>query len=128
MPHAVLLGATRMPALDVRAPLSRGPGAIHRIVEVLEGPGGLVLKSLLVQSGASTRFLVRIDRREDGLVVRLDDHLHVARTPEVFDHLALVAARILEANPGARLGPTNLADRIGALVATAGAHASPKAS
>lgn len=65
-----------------------------------------------MQEGASAKFYSRIDARDDGLVIHLDDHVHVERTPLVFDHLALITRSVLDANPGAVLGATNLKDRI----------------
>lgn len=111
MPHAVLTHAEACPEFGSQ-PLSRDGGTIHKVVEVAQTPGGWLLKSIILQKGEPTKFLVRIDRREDGLVVRLDDHVHVERSDAVFDHLALVAARVLAANPEATLGKTNLQDRI----------------
>lgn len=111
MPHAVLLRATRPPVLG-EAPFARDGAVLHKVLEVAESANGWLLKSLIVRPAGPLRFLTRIDRRDDGLVVRLDDHMPVERTPEVFDHLARLAALTIEANPGAELGPTNLADRI----------------
>lgn len=111
MPHAVIEGADICPDLAGK-PLAREGGIVHKIVEVAEAPAGWLLKSLIVSEGEPTRFLSRIDRREDGLVVHLDDHVPVERSPLVFDHLALLAHRVLEANAGSRLGKTNLQERI----------------
>lgn len=111
MPHAVLTGASIVPELGP-APLGREGGTLHKVMEVATTPVGWLLKSLVISGGVTTRFFTRVDRREDGLVVRLDDHMPVERSPLVFDHLALIARRILEANRGATLGATNLADRI----------------
>lgn len=107
MPHAVLLGATRAPTFPP-APFARHDARIHRVIEVAESPAGWLLKSVLIEKGMTTKLLVRIDRREDGLVVRLDDHMHVERTPAVFEHLGEIARLTLAANPGATVGPTNL--------------------
>lgn len=110
MPHAVILGAKDVPPLPQL--LLRDGKVIHKVLETIPTPWGWLLRSLVLDGGAPTPFFARVDRRDDGLVVRLDDHMHVERGPLVFDHLALVAKRILEAEPAAKLGPTNLADRI----------------
>lgn len=111
MPHAVIEEASECPELAGEI-LSRKGRHIHKVLETWTHAGGWVLKSLILDRGEQTKLLVRVDRREDGLLVHLEDHLHVERTSEVFDHLALVAARVLNANPQARLGKTNLEDRI----------------
>jgi hypothetical protein len=116
----VVLGARRLPEIP-EGPLLRRDGVIHKVVETTRGRSGLILKSLVVDHGRSVRFLARIDERPDGLVVRLDDHMEVERTPEVFDHLAELARLVLAANPGSALGPTNLADRIARLAPWASA-------
>lgn len=115
VPHAVIKGARECPSFGP-APLDRERGIIHKVGEVAQTPIGWLLRSLVVANGAQTRFFTRIDRREDGLVIHLDDHMHVDRTPLVFDHLALIARRVLDANPGSSLGATNLQDRIPASV------------
>ena len=107
MPHAVLLGAREFPVLTQQL-LHRHDGTVHKVLETWSHAGGWVLKSLVVERARALRFLVRVDRRDDGLVVRLDDHAPVERAPGVLDHLVLVATRALEANPGARVGATNL--------------------
>lgn len=111
MPHAVIEGADACPDLAGKL-LARDGGTIHKIVEVAEAPAGWLLKSLIIDHGEQTHFLSRIERREDGLVVHLDDHMHVERSPLVFDHLALIAQQVLDANKGSTLGKTNLQDRI----------------
>lgn len=111
MPHAVLLGATQSPDFP-HGPLSRSGGTIHKVTEVFEGAHGWLVKSLVIERGGQTKFFTRIDRREDGMVVHLDDHVHVERTPAVFDHLAHLAKLVLDANPSATLGPTNLQDQL----------------
>lgn len=108
MPHAVLLGASALPRLD-EGPLLQEGGSVHRVVEVARAPKGWLLKCLLIRAGAPPRrFLARIDERADGLVVHLDDHVAVERDDETFHFLALVARAVLRANPGARVGKTNL--------------------
>lgn len=107
MPHAVLLHATQMPPLGPR-PLLQADGLVHRVVEVARAPRGWLLKCLIVGKGTDRRFFARVDERPDGLVVHLDDHVHVERDPPVFQLLALVARAVLDANPDARLGKTNL--------------------
>lgn len=113
MPHAVITGADHCPPLGPE-PLEREGGTIHKVVEVAEAPSGWLLKSIIVQEGEPMKFLCRVDKREDGLLVHLDDHVHVERSDVVFDHLALIAKRVLDANEGSSLGATNLSDRIGA--------------
>jgi hypothetical protein len=78
------------------------------VVEVARAEKSWLLKCLVVGKGTSRRFFARVDEREDGLVVHLDDHVHVDRDPPVFELLALVARAVLDANPGAELGRTNL--------------------
>lgn len=111
MPHAVIVSATACPDLSGKL-LAREGSTLHKVVEVADVPSGWLIKSLILSGGAQTPFLSRIERRADGLVVRLDDHMHVERSPLVFDHLALIARRVLDANPGSALGKTNLQDRI----------------
>lgn len=108
MPHAVLLHATQLPPLGPR-PLLQEDGLVFRVVEVARAPRGWLLKCLLVGRGTERRFFARVDERDDGLVVHLDDHVRVERDPPIFRFLALVARAVLDANPGARLGKTNLA-------------------
>lgn len=111
MPHAVLLGASQAPEFS-RAPLARTGDTIHKTAEVFEGPQGWLVKSLILERGEPTKFFTRIDRRDDGMVVRLDDHMHIERTAAVFDHLAHIALLVLAANPGASVGPTNLQEQM----------------
>jgi hypothetical protein len=54
----------------------------------------------------------KIHKRDDGLIVHLDDHAPVERSNVVFEHLALIASKILAANPAAKLGKTNLKEQI----------------
>jgi len=108
MPHAVLLDARTIPDFGP-APLAREGGVIHKVLEVARGPGGWLLKSLILRDGHATRFLTRVDVRDDGLVVRLDDHMEVERSPDVFAHLAHIAKAILVHEPDAHVGKTNLA-------------------
>ena len=107
MPHAVLLGATLAPTFPT-GPFARHDARIHRVLEIAESGAGWLLKCVIIEQGATTKLLARIDRRDDGLVVRLDDHMHVERTPAVFEHLGEIARLTLAANPGATVGPTNL--------------------
>ncbi|MEK6986163.1 MAG: hypothetical protein AABX89_07260 [Candidatus Thermoplasmatota archaeon] len=111
MPHAVILAATTMPSLGPQ-PLAREGGTLHKVAEVATLPEGWLLKSLIILPAGKLAFFTRVDKRPDGLVVRLDDHMPVERGPDVFQHLALIAKRLLAENPGSTLGPTNLADRI----------------
>jgi hypothetical protein len=111
MPHAVLTGATKIPKLDGE-PLSREGNKIHKIVETLKTENGWLLKSLIVDGERQDKFFVRIDKRDDGLIVHLDDHAPVERSNVVFEHLALIASKILAANPAAKLGKTNLKEQI----------------
>lgn len=115
MPHAVLVGARAMATLD-RRPLLQENGAIFRVLEVARAPKGWLLKCLIVAPGAQPRrFLARVDERDDGLVAHLDDHMPVERDDATFRFLALIASAILEANPGARVGKTNLERWLGAM-------------
>ena len=111
MPHAVILGAKTCPAFGP-APMGRAGTTLHKVGEVAETHAGWLLKSFVVSHGVSTKFFTRLDRREDGLLVHIDDHIHVERTPLIFDHLGLIARRVLDANPGSKLGATNLQDHI----------------
>lgn len=111
MPHAVILAASKLPSLGPQ-PLAREGGTLHKVSEVAVMPEGWLLKSLIVLPAGKLAFFTRVDKRSDGLVVRLDDHMMIERSPDVFQHLALIAKRVLAENPGSTLGPTNLADRI----------------
>lgn len=111
MPHAVILHAKKLPNFE--SPLSQHGGSVQKVVEVTEGASGWLLKSLIIEPGSQTRFLTRIDRRDnDDWVVHLDDHMPVERSPQVFDHLALITKRVIDTNQGSSLGTTNLQDRI----------------
>ncbi|HVL47196.1 MAG TPA: hypothetical protein VM889_01425 [Candidatus Thermoplasmatota archaeon] len=114
MPHAVIQDASEAPSFGTQ-PIAREGRVVHKVAEVAETTRGWLLKSIVIDDGEPTKFFTRIDRREDGLLVRLDDHVDVERGPRVFDHLALLAKMILAANPGSTLGKTNLADRIEAI-------------
>lgn len=114
MPHAVLLAASKLPSLGPQ-PLAREGGTLHKVTEVAVLPEGWLLKSLVIQPAGKLSFFTRVDKRPDGLVVRLDDHMPIERGPDVFQHLALIAKAVLAENPGATLGPTNLKERIEAL-------------
>jgi hypothetical protein len=115
MPHAMILGATRLPPLGP-APLATG-ATVHKVLEMATHEKGWLLKSLVIGPEGPIRFLTRVDRHDNGLLVRLDDHMAVDRTSAVFDPLALIAQRILAADPEGRLGQTNLGERISRLAA-----------
>lgn len=111
MPHAVITNASTCPDFT-NTLLAREGSTIHKVLETWTHEGGWVLKSLITGGGPPMRLLVRIDKRDDGLVVHLEDHLHVERTPDVFQHLAHIAVRVLAANPGSSVGKTNLQNEL----------------
>lgn len=119
MPHAVIPGATKLPAVEGK-PILQESKTVFRVVETAHATKGWLLKCVIIQPGGESRkFLARVDTRDDGLVVHLDDHMSVERDDDVFHFLALIAVATLRANPGTTVGKTNLQKWLAASKASA---------
>jgi hypothetical protein len=113
MPHVVLEGEVGFEAVadGIEPVFEREEGSIRKTEAVWRARDeqALLLEGRAIEGGAPRTFLVRVDAREDGLVVRLHDFSdHVDRTDGVKRTLALVAEHVQELAPELSVGKTNL--------------------
>jgi hypothetical protein len=113
MPHAVILGtltpAEALEALGERT--DRSAGSVLRTTHAWLAPDGssALVEGVVVEGKQPTKLLALLQKRDDGLVVRLSPFLdEVPRTPGVHRFVAWLARRILDDGQGRTLGPTNL--------------------
>jgi hypothetical protein len=68
----------------------------------------MIIESLAGTPPTLQHFLILINRRNDGLVIRIHPHSTVDKTTEVKQLLAEVAKQILQSYPRLTIGKTNL--------------------
>ena len=113
MPHILVEGTIALEDLARRhAPFAaRVGGAIVKCERFYLETGArtALLETLVSDSGHTQRFFVRLQARDDGVMVRIEPLTDPEKSPAVKRALALVAARV-RASCGGRYGVTNLAD------------------
>jgi hypothetical protein len=68
----------------------------------------ILIESLSIQEGKTSSFLTMINKREDGVVVRLYPKLEVEKTESVQKLLAELAKQVLRTFKELSVGETNL--------------------
>jgi CYTH domain-containing protein len=115
MPHVVLEGEPCLDEVENKLdPVFERDD--NRVLKTESAWRGVVDESLLlegraIEDGPPRTFWVRIDRRDDGLVVRLHDFSDdVERTDGVKRVLGLVAQQLMQIDASLSVGKTNLED------------------
>jgi hypothetical protein len=113
MPHVVLEGEASPATLaeEVEHVFEREEDRIAKTESLWTGldEDALLFEALAVEGGPPTPFLLRVDGRDDGMVVRLHDLSDgIEKTDGVKRTLALVAHALQEVEPGLTVGKTNL--------------------
>lgn len=113
MPHILVEGTIALDDLARRhSPFAARVGnAVVKCERFYLEAGGktALLETLVSDSGHTQRFFVRLQGRDDGVMVRLEPLTDPEKSPGVKRALALVASRV-RAACGGRYGVTNLAD------------------
>lgn len=113
MPHILVEGTIALAELARRhAPFAaRSGGALVKCDRFYLESGGrtALVETLVSEAGHTQRFFVRLQARDDGVMVRCEPLTDPEKSPGVKRALALVAARV-RAACGGRYGVTNLAD------------------
>lgn len=115
MPHVQLEGTIDAAHLQrALTPAAEPTGAgVRKSRDAFLGRDGhtLLVETTVVEGGVNRSFLTRIERKQDGRYsVRIDPATPVERTAGVARSVAWIAARVLEASPGARRVHTNIPD------------------
>ncbi|MDD4307356.1 MAG: hypothetical protein PHU53_00925 [Thermoplasmata archaeon] len=112
VPHVVLTGnfdIPRIPEIISRISFRSGTAVLKTgVTYIAPDSSAIIIESTSVESGKPLNFLILINRRNDGLVIRLHPSLDIEKTEGVKRLLALVANSIIAANPGSAVGKTNL--------------------
>ena len=113
MPHILVEGTIALEELARRhAPFTaRAGSAIVKCDRFYLETGGrtALLETLVSDASHTQRFFVRLQARDDGVMVRCEPLTDPEKSPGVKRALALVASRVRDAC-GGRYGVTNLAD------------------
>jgi hypothetical protein len=113
VPHILVEGSIALAELARRhAPFAaRSGGAIVKCDHFYLESGGrtALVETLVSDAGHTQRFFVRLQARDDGVMVRCEPLTDPEKSPGVKRALALVASRV-RAACGGRYGVTNLAD------------------
>ena len=70
----------------------------------------ILIETLVIESGTKNQFFAIINKREDGVVVRIHPIIDVEKTNGVKRSLAEIGKQLLEKYESAKIGKTNLAD------------------
>lgn len=113
MPHVTLNGPLDLTVLQrtLSPALERTPTGARRLKNAyLNGSGcTLLLETLVMESGISRAFFLRIDAKEPGRsTVRIEPMVAVDRTGGVIDTVAWLARRILADHPSCTLAHSNI--------------------
>lgn len=112
VPHVVLKGPVDMEEVfrRLRPVFVKTETGILKATDAYidRGRRSIIVDSLSIEEGESTRFLMMIGLREDGLVVALFPVPEVRRTEGIQRVLAETAKQLMETFPEMELGETNL--------------------
>lgn len=113
MPHVVLKGQADLEGLaaQLEPTMDRTGDDLVKTTRIYTAQDGtrILLEALTIEDGAQQPFFAAVDRRDDGLVVRLHEaSTGIDKTDGVKRLLALVAKQLIEIEPGLSIGETNL--------------------
>ena len=112
MPHVVLIGTINLK--DIFKKLS--PLMIKQEKTILKTSykyindyeNSILIEALAIEEGKKTNFFVLIEKRKDGLVIRVYPEPVIEKTQGVKKILATIAKQIIEEFPMLKIGKTNL--------------------
>ena len=114
MPHVVLNGKVEMEDIfkELKPLMLRENQNILKTTDVYfeRSKTAILVDSLSIEAGKKTVFIAMINRRDDGLVVRLHPRIEVEKTDGVKRLLAEIAKQIIDTFPSLKIGETNLND------------------
>lgn len=114
MSHVVLNGNVNLDEIfnKFKGVLIRNEHGILKTdnIYISRDKAAIIIESLAIEMGVKNSFLAIINRRDDGVVVRIYSGIEVENTSGVKNILSEIAKQLLAALPQLKIGETNLSE------------------